>query len=144
MHFQLESREHLAAGVIPGAQQTSTVVAAPSAAFAIPSGAGGSEAQGLAGSVRSGNDGAAPDTVMAMPALAATPAGATEERTALVEAALVVARDRASAAEAALAASRTVSAKQAQRIAKLERQLRLRSSVQQTAHPGAALAPTPS
>lgn len=60
VHFQLESREHLAAGVIPGAQQTSTVVAAPSAAFAIPGGAGGSEAQSLDGSVRSsGGDGAA-------------------------------------------------------------------------------------
>ena len=63
-----ESRDYLAAGVVPSAQQTGIVVAAPAAAFAIFSGGGGSVAPGLDGGVRSGDDRAASGTAMAVPA----------------------------------------------------------------------------
>ncbi len=69
-----------------------------------------------------------------------------EERAKLVDAALyaqlAAAQDRADAAEAANAALQTKYAEQALRIAELEKQLQLSSSVQQTAYPGAALAPS--
>lgn len=63
-----DTKEYLLAGVVFGAPQTGTDVMAASTAFAIPNGAGGTEAQGPDGSMRCGNNGAASGTAMASPA----------------------------------------------------------------------------